>query len=420
MPVNKHVDKYKVSRSYQYGIFLRFQVIKLCDLDDAGTIIQELIDNSLIGIYASDPSGKILYANRLIITMLGYKNLDELKQRNLEEEGYINQYDRDEFKSILQNDGIIRGFETAWTRKDGKKIMVRESARAVFNNKLEVLRYEGLIEDITETAESDSQVRERSEMLEAALIQRTAQLEAVNKELEAFSYSVSHDLQSPIRHMQSFTELLEKRNRDTLDEKSKLYLEHILGSINRMGRLIEDLLTFSRVSSTSINRVRFDLKELVDSIINEDYSIPDGDRRINWDTEQLGIIEGDPNLLRQVYSNLISNAVKYTRTVENSRIAFGFLKEYGKVLLSVKDNGIGFDNKFAEKAFEVFYRLHKEDEYAGSGVGLGIVKRIINRCGGEIWAEGKVNGGAAFYFTLPDPVSDENYNEKLKKPLPTQ
>ena len=414
MPVSKHVDKIKVSRNYQYGIFLRLQVIKLWNLDKAGTIIQDLIDNSLIGIYATHPSGKILYANRQIITMLGYKNLDELKKRNLEKEGYINQYDRDKFKSILQNDGIVRGFETAWTRKDGKKIMVRESARAVFDNKLEVVRYDGLIEDITESAESDSVVRERSEMLEAALIQRTAQLEAVNKELEAFSYSVSHDLQSPIRHMQSFTELLEKRNRDTHDEKSKLYLEHILGSINRMGRLIEDLLTFSRVSSTSINKVRFDLKELVDSIINEDYSIPGGDRKINWDTEQLGSIEGDPNLLRQVYSNLISNAVKYTRSVKNSRIAFGFLKEYGKVLLSVKDNGIGFDNKFADKAFEVFYRLHKEDEYAGSGVGLGIVKRIINRCGGEIWAEGKVNGGAAFYFTLPDPVTEEPNNENKK------
>jgi len=381
-------------------------------LDDAGTIFQELIDNCLTGVYITHPSGEILYANKQIISMLGYEDLDELKRRNLEEEGYINQYDRDEFKSIMQNDGIIRGLETAWTRKDGKKIMVRESARAVFNNKLEVVRYEGLIEDITETAESDSVIRERSEMLEAALIQRTAQLEAVNKELEAFSYSVSHDLQSPIRHMQSFTELLERRNRDTLDDKSKLYLEHILGSINRMGRLIEDLLAFSRVSSTSISKVRFDLKELVESIISEDYSIPEGDRKINWDTEQLGSIEGDPNLLRQVYSNLISNAVKFTRTVENARIAFGFLQEYGKVLLSVKDNGIGFDNKFADKAFEVFYRLHKENEYAGSGVGLGIVKRIINRCGGEIWAEGKVNGGAAFYFTLPDSTSENNQNEK--------
>ncbi len=346
--------------------------------------------------------------------MLGYDSMDDLKRRNLEEEGYINQYDRDEFKSVMQNEGIIRGFETAWISKDGKKIRVRESARAVFNNKLEVLRYEGLIEDITETAESDNQVRERSEMLEAALIQRSAQLEAVNKELEAFSYSVSHDLQSPIRHMQSFAELLERRNHDTLDDKSKLYLEHILGSINRMGRLIEDLLTFSRVSSTSISKVQFDLKELVESIIYDDYSMLDGGRKIIWDTEQLGRIEGDPNLLRQVYSNLISNAVKYTRTVENARIAFGFLRECGKVLLSVKDNGIGFDTKYADKAFEVFYRLHKEDEYAGSGVGLGIVKRIINRCGGEIWAEGKVNEGAAFYFTLPGSVSENNQNENLK------
>jgi PAS domain S-box-containing protein len=382
-------------------------------LEDAGKKFQELIDNCLIGVYITKPTGEILYANRQIISMLGYDNLDDLKQRNLEEEGYINQYDRDEFKSVMQNDGIIRGFETAWLRKDGKKIMVKESARAVFNNKLEVLRYEGLIEDITETAESDTQVRERSEMLEAALIQRTAQLEAVNKELEAFSYSVSHDLQSPIRHMQSFAELLKKRNKDTLDDKSKLYLEHILGSIHRMGRLIEDLLTFSRVSTTSISKIQFDLKELVESIISDDYSMLDGDRKITWDTEQLGMIEGDPNLLRQAYSNLISNAVKYTRTVENARIAFGFLREYGKVLLSVKDNGIGFDTKYANKAFEVFYRLHKEDEYAGSGVGLGIVKRIINRCGGEIWAEGKVNEGAAFYFTLPDSASENNHNENL-------
>lgn len=371
-------------------------------MEDAEKIIQELVDNCLIGVYISRPSGEILYANKQIISMLGFENLEELKQRNLEKEGYIDQYDRDEFKSVMQNEGIIRGFETAWLRKDGKKIVVRESARAVFNNKLEVVRYEGLVEDITETAESDTQVRERSEMLEAALIQRTAQLEAVNKELEAFSYSVSHDLQSPVRHMQSFTELLARRNQDTLDDKSKLYLDHILGSISRMGRLIEDLLAFSRVSSTSISRVRFDLKELVESIISDDYSVLEGDRKIKWDTEQLGSIVGDPNLLRQVYSNLISNAVKYTRTVKKARIAFGFMREHGKVLLSVKDNGIGFDNKYAQKAFEVFYRLHKEDEYAGSGVGLGIVKRIINRCGGEIWAEAKVNEGATFYFTLPD------------------
>ena len=406
------MDKFIPSGGDQSGIFLRFQVIKFLSLKESGKIFREFCDNCLTGVFITKPSGEILYANKQIISMLGYENLDELKQRNLEEEGYINQYDRDEFKSVMQNDGIIRRFETAWIRKDGGKIMVRESARAVFNNKLEVLRYEGLIEDITETAESDSQVRERSEMLEAALIQRSAQLEAVNKELEAFSYSVSHDLQSPIRHMQSFAELLEKRNKGKLDDKSKLYLEHILGSINRMGRLTEDLLTFSRVSSTSISRIRFDLKELVESIITEDYSIPEEDRKINWDTEQLGSIEGDPNLLRQAYSNLISNAVKFTRTVENARIAFGFLQEQGKVLLSVKDNGIGFDNKYADKAFEVFYRLHKEDEYSGSGVGLGIVKRIINRCGGEIWAEAKVNEGAAFYMTLPNSPSEINPNEK--------
>jgi PAS domain S-box-containing protein len=382
-------------------------------LEDAGIIFQEVVDNCLAGVYITNPAGEILYANKQIISMLGFDSLDELKRRNLEKEGYFNQVDRDEFKTIVQNDGIIRGFETAWKRKDGKPIRVRECARAVFNNKLEVIRYEGLIEDITEKAESASQERERSQMLEAALIQRTAQLEAVNKELEAFSYSVSHDLQAPIRHMQSFTELLERRNRDKLDDKSRLYLEHILGSINRMSRLIEDLLTFSRVSSSSITKVRFDLKELVESIIKEDYAVLEGERNIRWDTEQLGIILGDPNLLRQVYSNLISNAVKFTRPIKHARIAFGFLREHGRVLLSVKDNGIGFEPKYADKAFEVFYRLHKEDEYAGSGVGLGIVKRIINRCGGQIWAEGKVNEGAVFYFTLPDGPSENMDEAKL-------
>jgi PAS domain S-box-containing protein len=373
-------------------------------LEVAETIFHDLIDNCLIGVYITNPAGEILYGNKQVISILGYDNLNDLKRRNLEKDGYLNKKDREKFKSIMQSEGIIRGFEAAWKRKDGKKIIVRESARAVFNNKLEVERYEGLLEDITDQAGSDSQHRERSEMLEAALIQRTAQVEAVNKELEAFSYSVSHDLQAPIRHMQSFAELLEKRNRENIDEKSKLYMEHIQGSISRMRRLIEDLLAFSRVSSTSINTVKFNLKELVKSIIEEDFEMHLANRKLVWDTEQLDMIEGDPNLLRQVYYNLISNAIKFTRTVDPARIAFGFLREYGKVLLSVKDNGIGFDNKYAEKAFEVFYRLHKEDEYSGSGVGLSIVKRIINRCGGEIWAEGKVNEGAAFYFTLPDPA----------------
>jgi PAS domain S-box-containing protein len=382
-------------------------------LQEAESIFRDLVDNCLIGVYITHPSGEILYANKQIISMLGYEDLDDLKQLNLEKDGYIKQHDREKFKSIMHRQGIIREFETAWKRKDGKPIRIKETARAVFNNKLEVERYEGLIEDITHATESDSQYRERSEMLEAALLRRTAQLEAVNKELEAFSYSVSHDLQSPIRHMQSFAKLLAKRNKDKLDGKSKLYLEHILGSIERMERLILDLLAFSRVSSTSITKVRFDLRELVESIIDEDYGMLKGKRKINWDTEQLSHIEGDPNLLRQVYSNLISNAVKFTRTVKHPRIAFGFLREPGKVLLSVKDNGIGFDKKFAQKTFEVFYRLHKEDEYSGTGVGLGIVKRIINRCGGEIWAEGKVNEGAAFYFTLPDPV-DEEKHEKIK------
>jgi PAS domain S-box-containing protein len=381
-------------------------------LKEAGIIFHELIDNCLAGVYVTNPSGEILYANKQTISMLGYANLDDLKRLNLEKEGYVNQRDRDKFKSLIQNEGIVRGFETSWKRKNGKQIRVRESARAVFNNKLEVIRYEGLIEDITEKAESASQERERSEMLEAALIQRTAQLEAVNKELEAFSYSVSHDLQSPIRHMLSFTELLEKRNRDKLDDKSKLYLEHISGSINRMSQLIEDLLAFSRVSSSSITKVKFDLKELVKSIISEDYAMLEGKRKITWDTEQLDKITGDPNLLRQVYSNLISNAVKFTRTVKHARIAFGFLRENGKVLLSVKDNGIGFDAKYAEKAFEVFYRLHKEDEYTGSGIGLGIVKRIINRFGGDIWAESKVNEGAVFYFTLPDETAGNLGNKQ--------
>jgi PAS domain S-box-containing protein len=404
------VNKNNLYFTDQFVIFLRFQVIINCNLEETGKILQELVDNSLIGIYVSTPDGEILYANNQIVSMLGYDSLDDLKQRNLEKEGYEDQRDREKFKTIMQNDGIIRGFETIWRRKDGKIIYVRENARAVFNNKLEVIRYEGLIEDITEVAESAAQVKERSEKLEMALIQRTAQLETVNKELEAFSYSVSHDLQAPLRHMQSFANLLERRGQDTMDDKSILYLNHIIESTDRMGRLIEDLLAFSRVSSTSIRPLKFDLKELVDSIIMDDYSVIGEDRKIIWETGQLGQIVGDPNLLRQVYSNLISNAVKYTSEVKKARISFGFVREKGKVILSVQDNGIGFDSKYADKAFEVFYRLHKEDKFQGTGVGLGIVKRIITRCGGEVWAVGKVNEGATFYFTLPDSEDDINNN----------
>jgi signal transduction histidine kinase len=248
--------------------------------------------------------------------------------------------------------------------------------------------------------------------LEKRVVERTAQLELANKELEAFSYSVSHDLRAPLRHIQGFCELLQKSAGDQLSTKNQHYVKTIAGSARRMGDLIDDLLTFSRMQRAEMHETRLELKTIVDEVVGVSASSANG-RRIEWKIGALPEVQGDPAMLRQVFVNLIGNAVKYTRPRDPAVIEVGLTgEENGRHTLFVRDNGVGFEMQYAHKLFGVFQRLHSNSEFEGTGIGLANVQRIIARHGGRVWAEGRPDEGATIYFTLK---ATENSNQKKKR-----
>lgn len=235
----------------------------------------------------------------------------------------------------------------------------------------------------------------------AELQRRGALLEAANKELEAFSYSVSHDLRAPLRHIDGYAALLRKSVGDSLNEKAARYLQTISDSAKQMGQLIDDLLVFSRMGRQEMLHTTVNLDQLVKTILY-DLRLDLQGREISWTIESLPEVPGDPAMLRQVFINLITNAIKFTSTRPVATIGIGVArKSAGEVVLFVRDNGVGFDMQYAGKLFGVFQRLHRADEFEGTGIGLANVRRIVHRHGGRTWAEGEPDKGATFYVALP-------------------
>ena len=254
------------------------------------------------------------------------------------------------------------------------------------------------------TLELEKRVEERTTALHEAqqqLEHKNARLEAANKELEAFSSSVSHDLRAPLRHLQGFTEALVEDYRSVLGEQGQQYLTHITNAVAQMNALIDALLGFARTSQQPLHQTDVDFNGLVHKILSEMQPEQAG-RRIEWIVPSLPAVHGDPTLLRQVWVNLIENALKYTRNKDSARIELGWRNESRhELVFFVKDNGAGFDMSHSEQLFGLFHRLHRADEFEGVGLGLANVRRIIDRHGGRTWAEGEVGKGASFYFSLP-------------------
>jgi light-regulated signal transduction histidine kinase (bacteriophytochrome) len=236
---------------------------------------------------------------------------------------------------------------------------------------------------------------------EDALRQARDELEAKSKELEAFAYSVSHDLRAPLRHVVGYTELLSKRAAATMDGTSRRYMTTIQDSARRMGVLIDDLLAFSRVGRVEMQRTSVNLGQLVKEAVSEVRPETDG-REIAWKIGALPTVAGDRAMLRLALVNLVSNAVKFTRTRPRTEIEIGSTDgKPGEVVVFVRDNGVGFDMKYVDKLFGVFRRLHQAEEFEGTGIGLASVHRIVQRHQGRVWAEGVVDHGATFYFAVP-------------------
>jgi two-component system sensor kinase len=245
------------------------------------------------------------------------------------------------------------------------------------------------------TAELESRVKERTRELSEA----NESLEAANKELESFSYTVSHDLRAPLRAIDGFSMMVLKGYADKLGDDGKRKLDVIRSNSQKMGKLIDDLLSFSRLGRKEILEARLDMEALVWSVWRE-LSLANPERRVQFSVNRLPPARGDQTLIKQVVVNLLSNAIKFSKYRETARVEVGAYAEEERNVYFVKDNGVGFDMQYYDQLFGVFQRLHSADEFEGTGVGLAIVQRIIVRHGGRVWAEGKVSEGATFYFTL--------------------
>jgi PAS domain S-box-containing protein len=286
-------------------------------------------------------------------------------------------------------------------RPDGSLHWVGSKGQVYRDASGEPVKMAGTVWDITQPKQAAEEIRKLNAELEQRVKERTAQLEAANRELEAFSYSVSHDLRAPLTNIEGFVSLLGKAA-ESLDGKSLEYLTHITNSAKRMAQLIDDLLEFSRTGRAEMHQTVFGLDELVEEslgLLNHEVE----SREIVWKRGKLPRVRADRSLLRQVVVNLISNALKYSRKRERAEIEIGCIPDaldQGYVVCYVKDNGVGFDMKYVHRLFGVFQRLHRASEFEGTGIGLANVQRIIHRHGGRTWAEGKVDQGATIYFSL--------------------
>lgn len=236
--------------------------------------------------------------------------------------------------------------------------------------------------------------------LNMTLEQRNEDLVAANEDLEAFGHSVSHDLRMPLRHIHAYISMLEDSAGEKLNPEERRHISVVRDAARRMGQLIDDLLAFSRIGRTPISAARIDHEQLVREVIGE-MQTDLRDRDIAWEVDNLPAATGDANLLRQVWANLLANAVKYSRPRERARIRVGAVVQDKEIIFNVSDNGVGFDPAYADQLFGVFQRLHSDTQFEGTGVGLANVRRIVQRHGGRTWADAKLNEGATFYFSLP-------------------
>jgi PAS domain S-box-containing protein len=359
----------------------------------------DLFENAQELIFTLEPSGRFLSLNKAAERTLAISRYDAV-DRNFSE--FVVPAQQERFLVFLndagrQNSGKLGEFEVKST--NGHSASLELSCHALHRpsagSQLQVIA-----RDITERKRADAEIHRLTNFLENRVAERTSQLEAANKELEAFSYSVSHDLRAPLRAIDGFSRILEEENLSGADADTKQLLEGIQKNARRMSQLIDDLLQFSRITRSSLVTSEVSLAELFGTVY-EEQKLLHPDRQIEFVLKSLPKVKGDEAMLRQVVENLVSNAIKYTRTRDAARVEVGAREEGEMHVIYVKDNGVGFDMRYSSKLFQVFQRLHSDKEFEGTGVGLAIVQRIIKRHGGAIWAQSEPGAGATFFFSMP-------------------
>jgi PAS domain S-box-containing protein len=370
-------------------------------LEESEARYRAIFENAVEGMFQSTPEGRYLSVNPSFARTYGFSSPEEMIREvtDIGRELYVDSEERAEVKRLLEDPGFLVGHEVRCRRKDGEEIWVSINARSVRDEEGKIRYYEGSTVDVTERKRAAEQIRTLTAELEERVDRRTAQLEAANRELDAFAYSVSHDLRAPLRAMSGFSHLLLEYYSDKLDDQGRHFLQRMDQVSQRMGKLIDDLLSLSRLVRREMQRERVNLSELARGIAAE-LKERDPERRVHFVITERLMAHGDPHLLGVVLENLLGNAWKFTARKPEATIEFGATRQKGKRVYFVRDDGIGFDMTYAEKIFQAFQRLNPTNEFEGSGIGLATVERIIHRHGGRAWAEGEVGKGAIFFFTL--------------------
>ncbi len=396
-PLEASISQIESERQKLYTVILR-DITERKRADEALKEQARILD--LAPVLIRDLRGRILFWNTGAEQMYGWKAdeaLEKITHSLLQTE-----FPRplEEIKARLLVDGHWEG-ELVHSKKDGARVVVA-SHWVVHRDEHE--KPKAILEvnnDITERKQAEREVRRLNQELEQRVAERTAQLQATNKELEAFSYSVSHDLRAPLRHINGFSQALLEDYAEQLDETGKQHLNEVRSATQEMARLIDDLLQLARVTRGEMHREEMNLSELARSVVAELKKL-NGKRNVTIEIKEGLMTRGDKRLLRVMLTNLLGNAWKFSSHREQAEITFGRDRKNGESFYFVRDNGAGFDMTYANKLFGAFQRLHTAGEFEGTGIGLATVQRIISRHGGRVWAEGAVNQGATFYFTLPN------------------
>ena len=361
-----------------------------------------LLENLPLPVIYSNGEGVVVFRNDQFLKTFGYTETDIPTIKEWWEKAYPDPAYRKtviESRAAAVSDAYSVYSDLKWneyriTCKDGTVLTVVISGIRIRGNLLATFY------DITERKKAEEVIRELNANLEQRVEERTSELEVVNKELGAFSYSVSHDLRAPLRSISGFTQILVEEYSSKLDDEGKRICSVIQENSLKMGNLIDDLLSFSRLNRTELKKGLINMKDIVNSAFSE-LTDESSVKRIQFKMGDICNSSGDPNMLKQVWINLISNAIKYSSKKEKAIITIGCKKEEGYCVYHIKDNGVGFDMAYMDKLFGVFQRLHSQKEFDGTGVGLAIVQRIVLRHGGKVWAKGELDKGAEFYFSIP-------------------
>lgn len=370
-------------------------------------MLRVVLDSIPIGVFWKDRDSLYQGCNRVVADAMGLDDPAGIRGRSNAELPSITPEQSEQFlrvdREVMDADRPRFHIVESMTLADGSTIWLDTNKMPLHDSAGRVTGILGTWEDITERRNTEREIRELNADLEKRVAERTAQLQQVNRELEAFSYSVSHDLRGPLRAVNGFSKILVDDYGSSLPDEARVYLGDIRAGAARMGRLIEDLLAFSKLGRKPLQRRLVDVRGLVEECWNEIRpKVPD--RVLECHLHKLPTCSADRSLLKQVFLNLLSNAVKYTSKCERAIVEIGALPEVHGPGYYVRDNGVGFDMRYASKLFTVFQRLHRTEDYEGTGVGLAIVQRIVARHGGRVWAEAEPDRGATFFFTLPQEI----------------